>query len=306
MISVNIDINPDDILPNKARYDQEVSDSLQAIADIVPDHKAEIFIRRLWGYFKLEIWKQQGFKCAFCEKTIVADDSQIEHFRPKSEVRDEENTLITREAYWWLVYDHRNYIVSCSTCNYQKGNKFPIEDNGARVTARDIDEIIDLNDEGVLENEIPHIINPRYKNPKSHLEYRFAPDIITPMAYIAGKDDAGEKTIYVLDLNRIRKNEKGFKDNLPGKRGNILFSFKKEISQYEKLKDDFRRYRLSQAEHPEANLQPAIDDLELEIDKKRQGITKQFLSHTAEFSGMCLFWLKNDTDFENDFLEKTS
>ena len=163
MNSLNIDINLENIIPDKTRYDQEVTDSLNNIADLVPNHNSKVFIRRLWGYFKLEIWKQQGCKCAFCEKSIGSDDASIEHFRPKSETRDEDNNLKTREAYWWLVYDHRNYIVSCSTCNNQKGNRFPIEDEGTRVTARNIVEITDLNDDGVLEDEIPYIINPRYQ-----------------------------------------------------------------------------------------------------------------------------------------------
>lgn len=306
MIKLNININPDDIPPNIAKYNQEVSESLQEISNLVPNHNSKVFIKRLWGYFKLEIWKQQGYKCAFCEKSIVADDTHLEHFRPKAEARDKNNTLVTREAYWWLVYEQRNYMASCSTCNNQKGNLFPIEDEGTRVTAANMDSIVDLNNVGDLGEEIPCIINPRHKNPKPHLEYRYAPDTITPMVYIAGKDNTGERTIKVLDLNRTRKNKKKFRDNLPGKRGNILLSFKKEIRLYEQLKDDMGRYRLSQAEHPELNLQPAIDDLDLKISRKRQSITKQFLSHSAEFSGMCLFWLQNDTELANDFIEEAA
>lgn len=302
MIKLNININPDDIPPSKTKYKQEVHDSLHEIAVLVPNHKEDNFINRLWGYFKQEIWKQQGYKCAFCEKSIVMDNAHLEHFRPKSKTHGEDNNFITSEAYWWLVYDHRNYMVSCPTCNTQKGNKFPIENERTRVTAKDMDGIIDLNDEGVLGDEIPCIINPRYKDPEPHLEYRYSPNPITPMAYIAEKDDTGKKTIKVLDLNRIRKNEKIFRDNLPGKRGDILFYFQKEIRKYGRLKEELDRYRSVLAEQPRAGLQATIDGWELKIAQKKQGITKQFLSHTAEFSGMCLFWLKNDTDFENEFI----
>lgn len=151
MIKLNININPDEILPNKARYDNAVSDSLGEIANLLPNHKASDFKNKLWGYFKQSIWEQQGHKCAFCEKEIVSlDDAELEHFRPKTETHDEFKKQITREAYWWLAYDHKNYIVSCSTCNIQKGNKFPIEDEGTRITAKNMNSIIDLNDEGVL------------------------------------------------------------------------------------------------------------------------------------------------------------
>lgn len=122
------------------------------------------------------------------------------------------------------------------------------------------------------------------------------------MAYIAEKDNVGKKTIDVLDLNRKRKNENKFRDNLPGKRGNILSYFRKEIRRYERLKDDLSRFRLCEAEQPDSNLKPAIDDLKIKIDKKIQGITKQFLSYSAEFSGMCIFWLNNDTPFADDFI----
>ena len=89
-------------------------------------------------------------------------------------------------------------MVSCSTCNNQKGNQFPIKKERTRVTATDMDRIIDLDDEGVLADEIPYIINPRYKNPKPHIKYSYAPDSITPMAYIEGKDDTGKKQLPFL------------------------------------------------------------------------------------------------------------
>ena len=146
MIKLSININPDNIPPKKAKYDQEVTASLQEIANIIPNHKDTDFKDRLWGYFKQKLWQQQGFKCAYCESSLVADASHLEHFRPKSEVRDEDNDTITREAYWWLVYDHRNYIVSCSLCNNQKGNRFPLEDKRTRVIASTINEIVNLKD----------------------------------------------------------------------------------------------------------------------------------------------------------------
>lgn len=306
MISLNINIISDNIVPNKPRYDQQVSDSLQEIADIIPDHTTEIFIRRLWGYFKLEIWKQQGFKCAFCEKTIVADDSHLEHFRPKSEARDEQNVLITREAYWWLVYDHRNYLVTCSTCNNQKGNKFPIEDNNTRIIARDFGEIVELDDEGVLGNEKPCIINPRYRDPEPHFAYSYTPDTIMPMVFMTYLDDFGRITIHVPDLNRKRKNENAFKDQLVRKRGIVLKKFKNELQKYKERRDQLLTFKQANTRSPDVSLRGYIRSLEPEINKMIEQILTQFLSYTAEFSGMCLFWLKNDTDLGNDFLERAA
>ncbi|MGR3178237.1 MAG: hypothetical protein ACUZ8E_09295 [Candidatus Anammoxibacter sp.] len=307
MIELNININPDDIPPKKAKYDQEVTASLQEIANLLPRHKDTDFEKRLWGYFKQELWQQQGFKCAYCESSLVADASHLEHFRPKSEVRSEDNDTITREAYWWLVYDHRNYLVSCSICNNQKGNQFPIEDEKNRVTASNINEFVDLNDEGVLEKELPHIINPRYKNPEPHIVYSYTPDQVTPMVHIAPKDETGCKTIKILDLNRIRKNKKETKDPLPRKRGSILNNFKKEIEGFNLLKIKLHSFRVSLAALPnDNNLKKMVDDTESVANNKRDNIKERFLSMTAQFSGMCAFWLKNDTDLANDFIEKAA
>lgn len=302
MIKLSINIKPDDIPPNKAKYDREVTDSLQEIAAIVPNHKEGNFIRRLWSYYKFEIWKQQGRKCAYCEQSIVEGDSHIEHFRPKAETRDEDNAFITKEAYWWLVYDHRNYVVSCSTCNNQKGNRFPIEDKKTRVTAKDMASINDLNDDGVLENEIPYIINPRYKNPEPHLVYSYTPNPLTPMVHIVNSDDTGKKTIKVLDLNRIRKNDETIRDPLPRKRGSVLHNFKNKIQEYKKDKEKLLMFKQAHVESSNVNLQAEINSLESTINKAKENITEQFLSHTAEFSGMCSFWLKNEMTLENDFL----
>ncbi len=308
MIKLNINFDPDDIPPNKAKYDQDVTDSLQEIAALVPNHKTENFIRRLWGYFKQTIWEQQGHKCAFCEKDIVSnDDSQLEHFRPRAETHDEFNTLITRDAYWWLAYEHNNYIVSCFTCNNLKGNRFPIKDEGTRVKATNMSEIVALTDRGVLGNEIPYLINPRYQDTEPYLAYNYRPDI--EMVYIEPKDyeGIGEKTIDVLDLNRIRKNVKITKDNLPHKRGLVLSDFKKEIENFKLSKTQLNSNRSSLAALPNnASLQELVDEQESAMNKKRDNIKKRFLSKAAEFSGMCLFWLKHDTDLENDFIDETA
>lgn len=302
MISLSLNINPEEILSNKTKYDQDVSDSLHEIAELVPKHTSKIFKRRLWAYFKLEIWKQQGLKCAFCEKEIIsADDCHVEHFRPKTRVQDDQNKIVTRESYWWLAYDHRNYLGSCFTCNTQKGDKFPIADNGTRVVARDIDEISELNDKGVLGNEIPLLINPRYKDPEQHFAYSLTPKKIMPLVLITSSDNYGINTIDVLDLNRIRKNEKAPKDYLPRKRGDVLNKFKNDIEIYVKDKTELNLHKSASMLSANAGFQEHITSMESDINKKREVIKERYLSYSAEFSGMCLFWLENYMDLRNDF-----
>lgn len=302
MIKLNVDFNPDDIPPNIKKYNKEVKDSLKEIAALVPNHKMDNFIKRLWGYFKPEIWKQQGCKCAYCEQLIPIGNSHLEHFRPKSKTHNEENTYITNEAYWWLVYDHRNYVVSCSTCNNQKGNRFPIVDEKTRVTAKNMESIVELDDHGYLGNEIPRIINPRYKNPKKHLVYRYTPNHVTPMVHIAPTDDAGNISIIVYDLNRSNTNKKSDKDPFPRKRGSVLKNFKDAIENYEGKKNDLLTYNIAQMKSTNANLQSEINSMESELNDIKVSMKENYLSYTAEFSGMCSFWLKNETSLENEFI----
>ncbi len=117
-------------------------------------------------------------KCAYCESDILADQpGDIEHFRPKNEVRDGDNKIMMVETdegpephpgYYWLAYDWHNLLPSCRDCNsitkkktqgrrIGKGNKFPVKGFRAIVPG----------EEG---REEPLLINPVYQNPQEHLE----------------------------------------------------------------------------------------------------------------------------------------
>jgi len=305
MIKLNINIDSALIMPDQEKYDQDVSDSLQVIANLVPNHKSNDFNDKLWGVFKHSIWEQQNHKCAYCEKEIVSsDDGQVEHFRPKTVTHDEQNKQITREAYWWLAYDHKNYLVSCSTCNGLKGNRFPIKDENNRVKAANMNTIIELTNEGILGNEIPYTINPRYIDPAPHLAYNFRPD--TRIVFTEPKDDdgVGEKTIMILDLNRKRKNKEIVKDFLPYKRGCVLSEFREELEKFHQLKGNLNSYRSTLATKPDNKfLKKIVLENESEVKKKLDIIRERFLSKSAQFSGMCNYWLVYDTPFKNDFIE---
>jgi uncharacterized protein (TIGR02646 family) len=55
-----------------------------------------------------------GRVCAYCQCDLPPNDpGDVEHFRPKLE-------------YWWLAYEFRNYLLSCSRCNRNcKKSDFP-------------------------------------------------------------------------------------------------------------------------------------------------------------------------------------
>ena len=83
-------------------------------------------------------------RCAYCEGDITDfQHGDIEHFRPKKAVTDENDVpvSVTREdgsqrphpGYFWLAYSWKNLLPSCVTCNQPgdegigKRNRFPLE-----------------------------------------------------------------------------------------------------------------------------------------------------------------------------------
>lgn len=105
--------------------------------------------------------KIQGHKCCFCEaKVDHIAHGDIEHFRPKSGFKQDENTNIQYPGYYWLSYEWSNLYFSCQICNQrEKGNYFPLEDNDQRADPvhRDISaedpQFIDPGGSGQLDPE---------------------------------------------------------------------------------------------------------------------------------------------------------
>jgi uncharacterized protein (TIGR02646 family) len=55
-------------------------------------------------------------KCAYCESKYVRHPTEVEHFRPKGEVRQTRDAVAER-GYWWLAADWNNLFPSCIDCN---------------------------------------------------------------------------------------------------------------------------------------------------------------------------------------------
>jgi hypothetical protein len=156
-------------------------------------------------------------KCAYCEAMLVLDQHQgdVEHFRPKGSVTDQEDRVVMvpgpggtpepHRGYPWLAYDWHNLLPSCRACNQPgttragkrvgKWQRFPVA--GFRATMPD-----------EVEQEKPLLIHPVLDNPARHLGFRPKTGIIF------GKTPAGRMSVDVFDLNRER---------LPGERRNVYF-----------------------------------------------------------------------------------
>jgi uncharacterized protein (TIGR02646 family) len=113
-------------------------------------------------------------KCAYCESTLGAVGGEIEHFRPTLEATDWQYRKKSRatavesdpDAYWWLVYEWSNLLLSCLTCARNKRNYFPVK--GKRATAPPAGAK-DLN--STLKREHPLLLNPCVDYPGQFLVF---------------------------------------------------------------------------------------------------------------------------------------
>ena len=141
-------------------------------------------------------------KCAYCEQKIHGDQYEdIEHFRPKDGVTDEDGKVVQVEingemkehpGYYWLCYDWRNLLPSCVRCNrlssdgtdgrkIGKHTRFPVK--GFRAV-RPGEEV----------HEEPLLINPVVEDPSEHLA-------LESNGVYTWKSERGRACIEILGLN---------------------------------------------------------------------------------------------------------
>jgi len=107
-----------------------------------------------------EIFRQ---KCAYCESPYKATQPvDVEHYRPKNAVFDEQTKMLKYPGYPWLAFEWSNLLPSCIDCNRQrtqeiragsrvlgKANRFPLLSEKQRAR-RPGDE----------RREVPLLLNP--------------------------------------------------------------------------------------------------------------------------------------------------
>ncbi|MBB6239953.1 uncharacterized protein (TIGR02646 family) [Pedobacter sp. AK013] len=125
-------------------------------------------------------------KCAYCESHIdlAVAPSEFDHFRPKNTARGL-NEEVSRQHYWWFVYEWRNIYYSCARCNSYKASWFPVE--GDRAAVGTPYEMLHMEDR--------LFVDPCEDNPAEHLEYM-------PTGRLIGSSARGFTTIELLKLNR--------------------------------------------------------------------------------------------------------
>jgi hypothetical protein len=155
-------------------------------------------------------------KCYYCESfSEVVATLQVEHYRPKTKICDEDNNeIVDSHGYYWLGCEWSNLLLSCPKCNGSgaKGNKFPIEgtrkldDNPINGT----DAIPILNRTNCfaharpLSDEKPLLLNPEVDEIVSRFD--FSKD-----GEISGLDDKGRMSVKIYTLDRQQLNIARFK-----------------------------------------------------------------------------------------------
>jgi len=177
---IHIAFEPPETLVWK-RWCSDCQKAAATLADaVINGQKAEVS-----GIYKRKSIKDEVFfakegpfhgKCAYCE-CYLADFQRgdVEHFRPKNAITDEEDNIAIVEdengnttphrGYYWLAYDWTNLLPSCAICNQPtaidgqkigKHNRFPV---GAGHATSPSD----------IANEKPLLINPTQEDPEMHL-----------------------------------------------------------------------------------------------------------------------------------------
>ena len=129
-------------------------------------------------------------RCCYCERLRDGTrESDIEHFRPKTEVAEKSPK---RLGYWWLAYEWVNLFFSCKMCNEQhKKTHFPVR--GTRATSPDHS----LND------ELACLLDPAADDIDRAIGFDWFTHDESVLIYGVGQNaERAMTTVKIIDLNR--------------------------------------------------------------------------------------------------------
>ena len=130
-------------------------------------------------------------KCCYCETSLFTSAYlHVEHFRPKSAVRQSRDHEQEYPGYFWMKYSWQNLLLACFDCNSgHKGTLFPLEDPARRARSHKDD----------LSAEHPVFIGPSLEDPREHISF--------VNGYPKGLSERGCQTIKLLGLRRTKLEE---------------------------------------------------------------------------------------------------
>lgn len=147
-------------------------------------------------------------KCSYCESAVLAiDDGDVEHFRPKGEIKVDNKTYL-KPGYYWLGSKWENLFLSCKHCNQArkqetpdgklktlgKKNQFPLSIDRKRIRTH--------TKEISVEEPYRLLIDPSKEDPSDFLEFDDKGLIFPRKKVNMINDPKGEATIEVFALLR--------------------------------------------------------------------------------------------------------
>jgi uncharacterized protein (TIGR02646 family) len=145
-------------------------------------------------------------KCAYCESRYAGTQPMdVEHWRPKGGVLEDDGTALDR-GYYWLASEWENLLPSCIDCNRErrqrladlgmqirsvgKAGRFPIAPGSRRATKP-----------GEEKDEKPLLLHPAFDRCEDHFEYT-GEALIRAKTHDNPAPEKAEKSIEVYALNR--------------------------------------------------------------------------------------------------------
>ncbi len=162
MIHVERGAVPDGFAAHTAEWRRECEDKQQKNPEYSPSTFWTLVRKRkaMKQYTEI-LFNAFRNKCAFCESKVKhVSPEHIEHYRPKE-----------KDKFPELMFNWENWLLSCPTCNTNKGTKFPYCDDGE-----------------------PCFLEPTVDEPGEHLDFL--------RAQILSRTNRGEKTVQEIGLNR--------------------------------------------------------------------------------------------------------
>ncbi|MCP4215167.1 MAG: TIGR02646 family protein [bacterium] len=173
----------DKVVKAKERIRQKILTGKSTTPKDFPSH---------WSDVKGELHTYQNGKCCYCERYRDPEqDSDVEHFRPKGRVAEDD----AHPGYWWLAYEWDNLFFSCKSCNERyKKDMFPLLPDGQRVD----------NDKADLTLEKPVLIHPVEDDPEEYIGFDWQIDYGIIVKAV-GLDAEGRGNSTVKELTAINK-----------------------------------------------------------------------------------------------------
>lgn len=156
--------------------------------------------KNIWKDLSENLGKLTGYKCWYSESRNSGSDKDVDHFRPKGSVAEDQ----THEGYWWLAFEWKNYRYSCKWCNQRrvdtvhntdggKWDHFPLGEGSFRAKT----EADDYEDEDDID-----LLDPTHPNEWRLLTFRPDGYPIPTQAEGVREHDRAKASIFFYHLDR--------------------------------------------------------------------------------------------------------